>query len=64
MTTYEKKTCKKCGKVRKETEFFKMKTGNRYDLCKECLCANIKNDQPDTFLWILEVFDVPYIEQK
>lgn len=50
MTTYEKKTCKKCGKVRKETEFFKMKTGNRYDLCKECLCANIKNDQPDTFL--------------
>lgn len=58
------KTCNKCGRTLKETEFFKMKTGNRYDLCKDCLCQYIDNRKPDTFKWILEAFDVPYIEKK
>lgn len=55
-------TCSKCGKAKKETEFFKMKTGSRCDLCRTCLTAHIDNRNPDTFLWILEKFDVPYIE--
>lgn len=58
------KTCSKCGRTLKETDFFKMKTGNRYDLCKDCLCQYIDNRKPDTFKWILEAFDVPYIEKK
>ena len=58
------KTCSKCGRTLRETEFFKMKTGNRYDLCKDCLCQYIDNRKPDTFKWILEAFDVPYIEKK
>lgn len=57
-------TCTKCGRTLKETEFFKMKTGNRYELCKDCLCQYIDNRKPETFKWILEAFDVPYIEKK
>ena len=60
----EYKVCSKCGRSLKETEFFKMKTGNRCDLCKDCLCQYIDNRKPETFKWILEMFDVPYIEKK
>lgn len=60
----EKKICVKCGKLRAETEFFKQKDGNRCDLCKDCLCEHVDNTNPETFIWILEKFDVPYIEKK
>lgn len=62
MPTWGSKTCIKCGKTKKETEFFKMKTGERCNLCKSCLTMHIDNRKPDTFKWILEMFDVPYIE--
>lgn len=48
-TTNQKLTCSKCGRVRKETEFFLMKSGNRHDICKDCLCQYIDNSDPDTF---------------
>lgn len=59
-----RKTCSKCGRSLKETDFFKMKTGERCDLCKDCLTQYIDNRNPETFLWILEMFDVPYFEKK
>lgn len=55
-------TCAKCGKTKKETDFFKMKDGHRFELCKSCLTQNVDNRKPSTFKWILEKFDVPYIE--
>ena len=64
MPTVGKKTCSKCGRSLKETDFFKMKTGERCDLCKDCLTQYIDNRKPETFLWILEMFDVPYFEKK
>lgn len=62
MPTWQDKTCIKCGKTKKETSFFKMKSGERCDWCKDCLTMHIDNRKPDTFKWILEMFDVPYIE--
>ena len=62
MPVWENKTCIKCGKTKKETEFFKMKSGERCDFCKTCLTMHIDNRKPETFKWILEMFDVPYIE--
>ena len=56
--------CSKCGRVRDEREFFKMKTGQRCDMCKDCLTMYIDNRKPETFLWILEMFDVPFIENE
>ena len=46
----EKLMCTKCGRLRPETEFFKMKTGSRYEMCKDCLCQYIDNTDPQTFL--------------
>lgn len=63
-TSSTKKVCSKCGRELKETEFFKMKTGQRCDLCKDCLTQYIDNRKPSTFMWILEMFNVPYIEKK
>ena len=63
MATATKLKCAKCGRSLKESEFFKMRTGDRCDLCKDCLTQYIDNRNPETFLWILEKFDVPYIEE-
>lgn len=59
------KTCAKCGKTKKETDFYKIpKTDERCDLCKTCLTMYIDNRRPDTFKWILKKMDVPYVEKK
>ena len=60
----EKLICSKCGRQRPETDFFKYKTGNRCDMCKDCLTQYIDNRDSSTFLRILEKFNVPYIERK
>ena len=59
-----KKKCEKCGRSLRETEFFKMKSGERYKLCKDCLTQYIDNRDRSTFDWILKEFDVPYIKEK
>lgn len=59
----EKLTCEKCGRTITEKEFFKMKSGKRDTLCKTCLTRHIDNYDKETFLWILERYDVPYIEE-
>ena len=59
----EKITCYKCARTKNEKEFFKLKDGTRHTMCKSCLTMNIDNSDPSTFTWILEQFDVPYIEQ-
>lgn len=58
----QKMICEKCGRERPEKDFFKMKTGKRDTLCKACLTTYIDNYKPETFLWILERYNVPYIE--
>ena len=62
--TVGKKKCEKCGRSLRETEFFKMKSGERYRLCKDCLTQYIDNRDKSTFDWILKEFDVPYIKEK
>lgn len=59
----EKITCYKCARTKSEKEFFKLKDGTRHTMCKSCLTMNVDNNDPSTFSWILEQFDVPYIEQ-
>lgn len=59
------KTCAKCGKTKKETDFYKIpNTDDRCDLCKTCLTMYIDNRRPDTFKWILKKMGVPYVEKK
>lgn len=60
----QKLVCSKCGKLKRETEFFMTKDSSRDDMCKDCLTMHIDNRNPDTFMWILEKYDVPYIERN
>lgn len=57
-----KMTCRKCGRSLQHREFFKMRDGTRFPICMVCLTAHIDNYKPDTFLWILKKFDIPYVE--
>lgn len=59
---YGQMVCEKCGRRKSELDFYKQKNGKRYPMCKECLTMHVDNRKPDTFLWILKEFDVPYIE--
>lgn len=58
----EKRQCMKCGKVKRTCDFYKKKDGTRASLCKQCISMHIDNRKPETFLWILKDFDVPYVE--
>ena len=57
----EQRYCSKCRKTMAETNFYTYKDGTKCELCKACLTLHINNFEPDTFLWLLEKFDVPYI---
>lgn len=56
--------CEKCHKTMALTNFYTYKDGTKCELCKGCLTMHINNFEPDTFLWLLEKFDVPYIEAE
>lgn len=56
------RVCSKCLKAMQEENFYKIKGGDRIDLCKKCLTMHVDNFNPETFLWILEKINVPYVE--
>ena len=57
--------CMKCGKSMDEnTQFYTYKNGDKTDMCKKCLTMHIDNFNPDTFLWLLEKMDVPYVPEE
>ena len=53
--------CDKCGRELEEVQFYTYKDGKKTELCKKCLTMHIDNYDPETFLWLLEKMDVPYI---
>ena len=60
----KKYTCSRCGKTLSEIKFYKHQDGSPDEMCKDCLCAHINNFDPNTFLWILERMDVPYVPSE
>lgn len=56
--------CTKCRKTMADTNYYTYKDGSKCELCKSCLTMHINNFEPDTFVWLLEKFDVPYIEAE
>ena len=53
--------CQRCKKKMGSINFYAYKDGSKCQICKSCLTAHIDNFNPDTFEWILEKMDVPYI---
>lgn len=56
--------CEKCGKVMDGAKFYQKKDGSKTKLCKNCLTMHIDNFDPNTFLWILQDMDIPYIPEE
>ena len=57
--------CVKCGKMMDENaQFYTHRNGEKTDMCKKCLTMHIDNFNPDTFLWLLEKMDVPYVAEE
>ena len=62
--------CKKCGKTMDDKEFYTSKNIEKYppdgklDLCKKCLTMHVDNWNPDSYVWILEEIDVPYVKEE
>ena len=57
-------SCIKCGKTMDENNFYTYKNGEKTEMCKKCLTMHIDNFNPDTFLWLLEKMDVPYLPEE
>lgn len=61
----DKLTCFRCKrKLGATANFFCNRKGEKLNICKKCLTAHIDNFDPETFLWILEKLDFPYIETE
>lgn len=56
--------CQKCHKTMNDTQFYTYKNGDKTEMCKNCLTMHVNNFEPDTFLWLLEKMDVPYIPSE
>lgn len=62
--------CKKCGKTMDDTQFYTSKNLEKYppdgkmDICKKCLTMHVDNWDPETYKWILQEVDVPYIKEE
>ena len=53
--------CDKCNKSMDEKQFYTYKDGRKTEMCKQCLTMHVDNFNPDTYLWLLEKMDVPYV---
>lgn len=62
--------CEKCNRVKKGSEFYSSHNLEKYPndgkmpQCKMCLTMHVDNWDPDTYLWILQEIDVPYIPEE
>lgn len=63
------KFCEKCKRTMRGDEFYKSNNLEKYpdgklNQCKKCITLHVDNWSPDTFLWILQECDVPYIPEE
>ena len=56
-----KKTCEKCGRTMEEVKFYSYRNGEKTEMCKQCLTMHVDNFDPDSFLWILQKLDAPWV---
>jgi len=56
--------CKCCGKELDVVEFWTFKDGHPDSVCKNCRRKTIDDDRPETFLPLMKMFNIPYIERE
>lgn len=62
--------CEKCNRTMSGDQFYssnnleKYPNDGKFPQCKKCITMHIDNWNPDTYLWILQEADVPYIPEE
>lgn len=62
--------CEKCNRTMNGTEFYssnnleKYPNDGKFSMCKKCMTMHVDNWNPDTYLWILQEADVPYVPEE
>ena len=62
--------CEKCNRTQSPDNFYSSNNLEKYpnegklNLCKKCLTMHVDNWNPDTYLWILQEIDVPYVPDE
>ena len=61
--------CKRCNKTMGAEQFYGSNNKEKYpngklDLCKQCVTAHVDNWNPETYVWIMQECDVPYIPDE
>jgi hypothetical protein len=62
--------CEKCNRTLGANEFYKSNNLEKYTndgkfpQCKKCLTMHVDNWDPNTYLWILQEADVPYVPDE
>lgn len=67
--TNDQRYCSKCNKTMSVEQFYQSNNAEKYpdkylNLCKKCLTMHVDNWNPDTYLWILQEVDVPYVPEE
>ena len=65
----DKLYCDKCRSTKKVSNFYKTNNLEKYpegylNQCKDCITMHVDNWNPETFLWILQECDVPYVPDQ
>ena len=61
--------CKKCNRTMGADQFYGSNNLEKYpeaklDTCKKCLTMHVDNWNPETYVWILQECDVPYVPDE
>ena len=62
--------CERCNHTMSEENFYTSNNMEKYapdgklHICKKCATAHINNWDPDTYLWVLQEIDVPYVPDE
>ena len=62
--------CEKCNRTMAAEQFYTSNNLEKYPndgkltQCKKCLTMHVDNWNPDTYLWILQEIDVPYVPEE
>lgn len=62
--------CEKCNRTLNADQFYssnnleKYPNNGKFPQCKKCMTMHVDNFNPDTYLWILQEADVPYIPDE
>ena len=62
--------CEKCNRTMNGEQFYssnnleKYPNDGKFPVCKKCMTMHVDNWNPDTYMWILQEADVPYIPDE